>query len=106
MILFIKIVGIIVISFNLFTIWKIYKADVYQKWWKYLFPVIVNFPTFIATKEFGFDWKLFSLYSFGSNIAFGYEDNISIASLPIGSFYIWWKLRGWEIDKEFDQVGK
>lgn len=106
MILIIKILGIIVFSFNLFTIWKIYKADIYQKWWKYLLPLLVNFPTFTITQEKGLDWKLLSFQLLGSNLEFGYQDYYAIAAIPIGSLYVWWKLSRWKLDKEYDQIVK
>ena len=106
MLIFIKILGILVISFNLFTIWKIYKSDIYQKWWKYLLPLFVNFPTFIATKEAGLVWKLLSFQLLGSNLEFGYQGYYAIAAIPIGSLYAWWKLSRWKLDKEYDHIEK
>ncbi|MBK6372086.1 MAG: hypothetical protein IPO45_04775 [Saprospiraceae bacterium] len=105
MVLIVKLLGILFLSFNLFTIWKIYKANIYNKWWKYLLPVFINFPTFFADKNIGFDWKLLSFYFLGSDLMLGYQDFYSAAAIPIGSLYIWWKLRGWEVNKEFDQIG-
>jgi len=106
MVLTLKLFGILFLSFNLITIWKIYRADIDNKLWKYLLPIFLNFPTFFADKNLGFNWKLFSFYFLGSDIMIGYQNSYGIAAIPIGSLFIWWKIRGWEVSKEYDRIGK
>lgn len=104
MILCIKLLGILFMSFNLFTLWRIYKANVYLKWWKYLLPILINFPTLNANQDIGFYWKFLNFLFLGSDIMIGNQDYYAKAALPLGALYIWWKIRGWEVSKEFDQI--
>lgn len=104
MVLLINIAGTLIMIFNLFTIWKIYRTDIYQKWWKYLLPLFVNFPTFIASIDTGLSWKFLAFQLLGSHIMIGFQSHIAIAALPIGSLYIWWKLEYWKVSKEFSQI--
>ncbi len=106
MVLIVKLLGILFLSFNLFTLWKIFKANIYIKWWKYLLPILINFPTLNANQDNGFSWKVLNFLFLGSDLMLGYQDYYAKAALPLGSLYIWWKLRGWEVSKDFDQIGK
>lgn len=102
MILMIKLAGVLILGFNLFTLFKIYKADIHQKWWKYLLPILLNFPTFVATMDAGLSWKFLAFQFLGTDIMIGYQSHYAVAALPIGSLYIWWKLQYWIVSKEFE----
>lgn len=106
MFLLIKIAGVLALCFNLFTFWKIYKADIKEKWWKFVLPLFVNFPTFVMSLEGGFDWKFFAFQVLGSDLAIGFQSHFAVAALPIGSLYIWWKMGYWESEKNFADFGR
>lgn len=96
------ILAVAVAAFNVLTIAKIVKANVNRKAIKVLIVLVFNVPTFMYSLINGFSFELLSFQLLlGVGVGFmGYAGTAWSIGVPLGSFYVWWKMKNWRRDKE------
>jgi hypothetical protein len=88
---------------NIFTLYKIYKADILKKMVRSLFPILLNFPA-LALNEFGdisFKFLHFQLLGFGNGIWQGVI--YAVITIPSGSLWVFYKMDNWIREKEMQE---
>ncbi|GAB4034751.1 hypothetical protein [Spirosoma jeollabukense] len=109
-----SLLGWVVLALNLYAIYKVWKANVFSKWWKILLPILVNLPTLTYSAAQGVGFQLLNFLLFGKGVAQNYQSNpfepviagetISFA-LPLGALYVFYKLDNWVRTKEYAEEG-
>ncbi len=104
-----KIIGWGVFLFNIFTIYILWKSNIFNKWLKMLLPLLLNFPSFIYSEFQGLHFKFLMFQVLGRGDFVNYQPNpfeeillgeSALFSIPIGSLYVFYKLENWERLKE------
>jgi hypothetical protein len=98
------LLAVAVAAVNVLTLVKILKSNVYRKAVKMLIVLIFNVPTIVYSVMNGFSFKLLSfqlLLGVGGSFM-GYAGTTWSIGLPVGSLFVWWKIKNWERDKELD----
>jgi len=88
--------ALIVLSFNLFTIWKVVKSNLVGKWKWIIAIVVLNYPTFIYSVTQGpfISWKnIQALFGVSYSIA-DFDEMKVMIGLPIGAIWVLYKLHG------------
>jgi hypothetical protein len=88
--LFLCIVPLIVLGFNIYTIRRVLKSSINKKWLRILMIVVLNVPAFTYSLLNGFSFELANIQillgvSFGM---IGYIDTCWTVGLPIGSLIV------------------
>jgi len=88
--------AIIVLSFNLFTIWKVVKSNLVGKW-KWIFAIVIfNYPTLVYSVIQGpfISWKNIQVL-LGVSYSIADIDEMKVMiGLPIGAIWVLYKLYG------------
>lgn len=88
------LLGLAVLLFNIYTIWKIKKSQLNKKWLHYLLVFIFNTPVLSYHAISGFSFKILS-FQFLLGISFnfmGYLNTAIAFGIPLGSIYCLWKI--------------
>ncbi len=88
------LVALSVIGFNIYVIRLIKKSTLKRKWLKYLAVVVLNFPaiSYAVIDGLSYSFSLQMLFGVSFSIM-GYLNSSWTVGLPIGAFYMFWKVK-------------
>jgi hypothetical protein len=89
------ILAVSVFAFNVYMIIKVRKSNLKKKWQKYLAIILLNVPTIGWSAVGGFFFKLLN-FQIMLGISFsmmGYMNTVWALGIPLGSLYVFWKLK-------------
>lgn len=87
-------VMLLVLTFNIYVIVKVYKSDVTRKWVKYLMVIFLNLPVLGYNALSGVTFQLLGLNLFGVSFGFGnYFTTYWSIGVPIGAIIVLWRIK-------------
>lgn len=89
------ILAVSVFAFNVYMIIQVRKSNLKKKWQKYLAIILLNVPTIGWSAVGGFFFKLLN-FQIMLGISFsmmGYMNTVWALGIPLGSLYVFWKLK-------------
>jgi len=109
-ILLFKILGWVIVLFNFYTIFLLWKSNIFKKWWRMLLPILLNFLTLIYSQYQGWFFKIFQFQFLGyigsqKNYQLSTFEDVLLGesvliSFPIGALIVFYKLENWKRFKE------
>ncbi len=96
--------GVFTLGLNIYTLYRIYKSNIYKKWFRMLWPIFLNFPTIWFIENGNFTWKFlhFILMGFGSGFT---KESISFyqITIPWGAFWVLYNIKDWQNKKNYEE---
>lgn len=84
---------LLVLSFNIFVIFKVYKSNVTRKWIKYMMIACLNLPTIGMSSIGGFFFRFISIRAMGIGVGWGnYFNTYWAVGIPLGGIVVLWRL--------------
>lgn len=85
---------LIVLGFNIFVMYKVYKSDVRRKWLKFLMILLLNLPSIGYSAINGVFFKIIYINLLGVSFSYSsYWSTYLVISFPIGAIIVYWKLK-------------